>query len=312
MRAFAVESPHAMSTFILAAIALLLAGGLALIVAGARAKADRRALRIQLVKPKTAAKALEARTGEKLSQKEAAGFSEGEHRQIILTLAKMRIPAHLARASFTAVRLVLALSCGLFALRWAPADMELTLKGAAFFVAGIVTWFVPMWFVRRKVKQRRQAVGHGLADALELLAICMEAGIALESSLERVAKELKSSHPELADELARTWAEISILPNREQAFHNFAARINLPSVRSVVSMLTQSFRYGTPLVGGLRIAAAEIRLDQITLLEEKANRLPALMTIPVMLFIMPTIFLIVGGPAVIRILAIFGDTGMAR
>jgi tight adherence protein C len=307
-----VESRGAMSMFILAAIALLLASGLGLVAAGVRAKADARALRIQLVKPKTVTRVLDARRGEKLSQKEAAGFSEGEHRQIILTLAKMRIPAHLARASFTAMRLVLALSCGLLVLAWVPADTELTLKGAAFIIAGIVTWFVPMWIIRRKIKQRRQAVGHGLADALELLAICMEAGIALESGLERVAKELESSHPELADELARTWAEISILPNREQAFSNFAARINLPSVRSVVGMLTQSFRYGTPLVGGLRIAAAEIRLDQITQLEERANRLPALMTIPVMLLIMPTIFLIVGGPAVIRILAILGETGMAR
>jgi tight adherence protein C len=298
-----------MSALTLAAIATLMACGLGLVIAGLRAKADRRALRIQLVKPKAAAKEQEARSGEKLSQKEAAGFSEGEHRQIILTMEKLHIPPHLARASFTAIRLVLAFSCGLLAMNWLPAGTELTLQGSAFLIIVIVAWFVPMWFIRRKVKQHRHAVVHGLADALELLAVCMEAGIALESSLERVAKELKMSHPELADELARTWAEMSILPNREQAFGNLAARINLPGVRSVVSMLTQSLRYGTPLVNGLRIAAAEIRFDQITQLEERANRLPALMTIPVMLFIMPTIFLIVGGPAVIRILAIFGEMG---
>ncbi len=298
-----------MSALILAAIAVLMACGLGLVIAGVRAKADRRATRIELIRPKAAAREMEAGTGEKLTEKDTAGFSEGEHRQIVLAMQKLRIPVHHARASFTAMRLVLALCCGVFAVNWLPAGTEITLQGSALLIVGIVAWFLPMWFIRRKVKHHRQAVAHGLADALELLAVCMEAGIALESSLERVARELRSSHPELADELAKTWAEISILPNREQAFGNFAARVNLPSVRSVISMITQSLRYGTPLVAGLRIAAAEIRFDQITQLEERANRLPALMTIPVMLFIMPTIFLIVGGPAVIRILAIFGDMG---
>lgn len=297
-----------MNVLILTAVAMLLAGGSGLVIAGIRAKADRLAVRVQLVKPRTVSKEREALTREKLTLKEAAGFSEGEHRQIIRALARLRIPAHLARASFTAMRLALGVSCGLLTLRWVPGDTQLTLKAAAFVIAGIVTWFIPMWFIRRKIEQRRQAVGHGMADALELLAICMEAGVALEGSLERVAKELKASHPELADELARTWADISILPSRELAFNNLAARINLPSVRAVVNMLTQSLRYGTPLVAGLRIAATEIRQDQITRLEERANRLPALMTIPVMLFIMPTIFLVVGGPAVIRILTIFGET----
>ncbi len=293
-----------MSALILVAIAILLSCGLGLVAAGLREKADRRALRIQLIEPK-AAKETVARNAEILRLKEIAGFTEGEHRQIILTSAKLGIPAHLAQAYFAGARLVLALVAGLAALRWVPGDTELTLKAAAFVFAAIVAWFIPIWFVKRKVKQHKRAVGQGLADALELLAICMEAGIALESGLERVSKELKSSHPELAEELGRTWAEISILPNRELAFNNLAARVNLPAVRSVVGMLVQSLRYGTPLVSGLRIAAAEIRLDQITRLEEKANQLPALMTIPVMLFIMPTIFLIVGGPAVIRVLTIF-------
>jgi len=300
------------SLFILPAVGLLLTGGLGLTIAAMREKADRRGLRINLVRPKTVIKKVETQTGERLVRKNAASFTDGEHRQILLTSAKLRIPAHLAIACFTIVRAILALSAGFFALSSVPDGTEWTLQGGAFVMAAIVIWFIPMWLIRRKVKKHKQAVGHGLADALDLLAVCMEAGIALESSLQRVARELKSSHPDLAEELALTWAEISILPNREQAFGNFAARINLPSVRSVVSMLIQSFRYGTPLVNGLRVAAAEIRLDQITNLEERANRLPALMTIPVMLFIMPTIFLIVGGPAVIRIMSIFSGTGAGQ
>jgi tight adherence protein C len=291
---------------ILIAIALLMACGIGLLAAGLLAKADRRTLRIQLVKSKTVVKETEARASENLRQKEAAGFNEGEYRQIIALLAKRGVPAHLAETYFSAFRVILALSVALLSMLWMPAGMQFALRAAAFIFVAIVIWFIPKWYVSRKAKQHRRAVAQGLADALELMAICMEAGIALEGGLERVARELKSSHPALSEELARTWAEISILPNRELALSNFAARINLPSVRSVVGMLIQSFRYGTPLVSGLRVAAAEIRSDQITQLEEKANRLPALMTVPVMVFIMPTIFLIVGGPAVIRVMTAFG------
>lgn len=294
-----------MKTLILIAIALLMACGIGLIAAGVRSKADRRSARIQLVKPKAALRDAEARASENLRQKEAIGFDEGEHRQIILLFAKLGVPAHQAETYFTVFRAILAVSIALASMPWLPEDIEFTLKAAAFVFIAIVVWFLPKWYVSRKAQRHRRAVGQGLADALELLAICIEAGIALEGGLDRVSKELKSSHPALAEELGRTWAEISILPNREQALSNFAARINLPSVRSVVGMLVQSFRYGTPLVSGLRIAAAEIRADQITQLEEKANRLPALMTVPVMVFIMPTIFLIVGGPAVIRVMTLF-------
>jgi tight adherence protein C len=294
-----------MTVFILIAIALMMVCGIGLVVAGLRSRADRLALRIQLVKPKTVGREAEARVSENLRQTKAIGFNEGEYRQIIVLFAKLGVPAHLAERYFTAFRLVLALSLAFTSMLWIPSEIEFVLQASVFVFVAIVIWFIPKWFVSRKANQYKRAVGHGLADALELLAICMEAGIALEGGLERVSKELKSSHPALAEELGRTWAEISILPDREQALSNFAVRINIPSVRSVVSMLVQSFRYGTPLVNGLRIAAAEIRSDQITNLEEKANRLPALMTVPVMVFIMPTIFLIVGGPAVIRILAIF-------
>ena len=129
--------------------------------------------------------------------------------------------------------------------------------------------------------------------------------MSLEDGLQRVARELKESQPALADELALTWAELNILPSRAQALANLADRVDIPSVRSVVSMLSQSLRFGTPLAQSLRVGAVEMRNDQMTLLEERASRLPALMTIPVMLFIMPTIFLIIGGPAALRLIDMF-------
>jgi tight adherence protein C len=172
-------------------------------------------------------------------------------------------------------------------------------------VAAIAGWILPILFIAHVVKTRKKAVGSGLPDALELLVVCVEAGLSLEDGIQRVARELAVSQPALADELALTWAELNILPSRAQALANLADRVDVPSVRSVVSMLSQSLRFGTPLAQSLRVGAVEMRNDQMTLLEERASRLPALMTIPVMLFIMPTIFLIIGGPAALRLIDTF-------
>jgi tight adherence protein C len=203
-----------------------------------------------------------------------------------------------AAVSLGALSLATAAHFSLFSSSWAPPFI-------AALVAAFAGWMVPILFIGHVIKVRKKAVASGLPDALELLVVCVEAGLSLEEGLQRVAHELKESQPALADELALTWAEINILPSRAQALSNLADRIDIPSVRSVVSMLAQSLRYGTPLAQSLRVGAAEMHNDQMTLLEERANRLPALMTIPVMLFIMPTIFLIVGGPAALRLLDTF-------
>jgi tight adherence protein C len=172
-------------------------------------------------------------------------------------------------------------------------------------VGAIAGWLLPILFIDYNIKQRTKAVAMGLPDALELLVVCVEAGLSLEDGLQRVARELEDSQPALADELTLTWAEINILPNRAQALANLAARTDIPSVRSVVSTLSQSMKFGTPLAQSLRVGATEMRNDQMMQLEERASRLPALMTIPVMLFIMPTLFLIIGGPAALRLIDTF-------
>ena len=104
--------------------------------------------------------------------------------------------------------------------------------------------------------------------------MCVEAGLSLDHGLLRVARELKDAQPALSEELSLTWAEISILPSRDQALANLAARVDLPSVRSVVSTLAQSLRFGSPLAHSLRNAAEEMRHEQLMQLEERANRLP--------------------------------------
>lgn len=129
----------------------------------------------------------------------------------------------------------------------------------------------------------------------------MTAGLALEDGIERIVAELYRTQPALAEELAITSADLKILPSRDMALANLAKRVDVPSVRSVMTTLSQTMRYGTPLAQALRVVAGELRNDSLIKLEERANKLPVLMTVPMMLFILPSIFLIVGGPAGIRL-----------
>lgn len=287
-----------------------IAGGLIMITsASTRIRAEQLSRRVASVQPRGGAVARgtgldEPQDGQRSAA--AYGLSETQHRQIVRSLASFGASADSALLYFTAMRLSLALVLGAIIFLAAPLSSLLlsilaSLAGAAF------GWFLPLMIVNRKLKRHAKAVGSGLPGGLELLAICVEAGLSLETGLQRVARELKGAQPALADELALTWAEISILPSRDQALANLAERVNLPSVRSVVGTLAQSMRYGSPLAQSLRNAAEEMRGEQLLQLEERANRLPALMTVPVMLFIMPTIFLIVGGPAVLRLMDIFGS-----
>jgi tight adherence protein C len=234
-------------------------------------------------------------------------LTEAEHRQIIRAFARLGVPPEQAVAYFKISRLILLICLALAPL---PFIMKLFARSPAagllaMAAPAVIGYLIPMILVRRSIASRARSVGSGLPDALELLAVCVEAGLSLENGLQRVAAELKRSQPALADELALTWAEINILPNRDQALLNFADRVNIPSVRSVVTTLSQTLRYGTPLARSLRVVAADVREDQLTAMEEKANRLPAMMTVPVMLFIMPTIFLIIGGPAALKLMDIF-------
>ena len=172
-------------------------------------------------------------------------------------------------------------------------------------MAAIGGWFVPLMLIGRGIKQRTKAVKSGLPDALELLVVCVEAGLSLEDGLDRVVTELSRSQPALAEELSLTLADLRILPSRDQALLNLADRIDIPNVRSVVTTLSQTLRYGTPLAQSLRVVAAEMRNDYLIEIEERANRLPAFLTLPVIVFMMPTIFLIVGGPAALRLFDAF-------
>ncbi len=155
----------------------------------------------------------------------------------------------------------------------------------------------PDVFVTNLVKKRTDAIRKGLPDALDLLVICAEAGLTVDSAFNRVSKELGKGFPELADEFALTAIELGFLTDRRQAYNNLAERVDLEALRGVVTTLVQTERYGTPLASALRVLSAEFRNERMMRAEEKAARLPAIMTIPLILFILPVLFVVVLGPA---------------
>jgi len=137
------------------------------------------------------------------------------------------------------------------------------------------------------------------------LVICAEAGQSLDAALTRVARESGASSPELADEIGLTSIELGFLPNRRQALLNLQRRADIPPIRAVINTLMQTERYGTPLAHSLRVLAAEFRDERMMKAEEKAARLPAIMTVPMICFILPALFIVLIGPAIIKVLETF-------
>ena len=152
-------------------------------------------------------------------------------------------------------------------------------------------------YLSNLIKKRSDEIRKGLPDALDLLVICAEAGLTVDSAFNRVAKELGRGYPELGDEFALTAIELGFLTERRMAFENLAYRVSLDAIRGVVTTMIQTEKYGTPLASALRVLSAEFRNDRMMRAEEKAARLPAIMTVPLILFILPTLFIVILGPA---------------
>lgn len=159
----------------------------------------------------------------------------------------------------------------------------------------------PDIYVSNAKSKRSAAIRLGLPDALDLLVVCAEAGLTLDSAMKRVAKELGRAAPELAEEFQLASIELGFLPERRTALTNLANRVDLPALRGVVTTLIQSEKYGTPLATSLRVLSAEFRNERLMLAEEKAAKLPATLTVPLIVFIMPMLFIVLMGPATCQI-----------
>lgn len=183
-----------------------------------------------------------------------------------------------------------------FSAKWALMDILWPICGLYFGMKA------PWIYVRSKRKKRYLMIQRSLSDVLDLMTICAEAGLSLAATLDRVSKELALSYPEMAQELALTSIETGFLPDRKQALTNLAHRCQLPEVRGVVSVLIQTEKYGTPIAQALRVLSAEFRQARMLRAEQKAARLPALMTVPMIVCILPTLFIVIISPAIVKLL----------
>ncbi|NVD45458.1 type II secretion system F family protein [Qipengyuania atrilutea] len=194
--------------------------------------------------------------------------------------------------------LVLGTAAGLvlYVFDWYP-DWSAFKRFMAFAAAVMGGYKGPEVYLKNIAKKRTDAIRKGLPDALDLLVICAEAGLTVDAAFNRVSKELGRAYPELGEEFALTSIELSFLNERKQAFDNLAYRVDLEAVKGVVTTMVQTERYGTPLASALRVLSAEFRNERMMRAEEKAARLPAIMTIPLIMFILPVLFIVILGPA---------------
>ena len=184
----------------------------------------------------------------------------------------------------------------LHTVNWPP--MNRVVACAVLFMIG---FYGPNLYVANVASKRLASIMAVFPDALDLLLICVESGMSIEAAIQKVGAEVGSSSIELAEEMSLLSAELSYLPERRQAYEGLAKRTNHPGIKSVATAMTQAERYGTPLGGALRVMAKENREMRIAAAEKKAAELPAKLTVPMILFFLPVIFIVIMGPAIIKV-----------
>jgi len=226
----------------------------------------------------------------KLNERLAQAGLRSRDAVVVFLFFKVAMPVVLAGAAFA---LVYGLEIG---------DLSPTARLCTVLLGAVLGFFVPELYVSNLTTKRQAALTKGLPDALDLLVICAESGLALDVALERVASEIGNANPELGEELELTAIELGFLPERRQALTNLNRRTNLAAIRGVVNTLLQTEKYGTPLSQSLRVLANEFRDQRLLRAEEKAARLPATLTVPMIVFILPVLFIVLIGPAIISVM----------
>jgi len=224
-------------------------------------------------------------------------------------LARAGLRTKDALVAFVFFKIALPFLCGAVGLVtiniFAPDDLAYINRVLMALLASAGAFFLPDLVIMQMAKRRRKNLQKGLPDALDLLVVCAQAGLSLDSAVGRVAREIGFSSPSIGEEFSLTALELGFLPERRQALENLKSRTGLKDIQAVVSTLVQSEKYGTPLAYALKILSTEFRRERLMRAEEKAAQLPAIMTLPLALFILPVLFMVVIGPAIIRALASF-------
>ena len=168
-------------------------------------------------------------------------------------------------------------------------------------------YYVPNLYISNVAQKRRDSIMQSFPDALDLLLICVESGMSIEAAIQKVSQEIGGSSMELAEELSLLTAELSYLPERRMAYDGLAKRTNHPGIKSVATAMIQAERYGTPLGAALRVMAKENRELRMSAAEKKAAALPAQLTVPMILFFLPALFIAILGPSILRVTDIMGQ-----
>ncbi|ALK10534.1 type II secretion system F family protein [Blastochloris viridis] len=187
-----------------------------------------------------------------------------------------------------------------------PLDLPATVKIMICVVAAYLGIKAPDIFLKNRIQQRHASIKRAFPDALDLLLICVEAGMSIEVAFRKVSEEIGTQSVPLAEEFTLTTAELSYLPDRRAAYENLANRVDIDGVKAVCMALIQSERYGTPLGQTLRVMAQENRDIRMTEAEKKAAALPPKLTVPMILFFLPVLFVVILGPAAIQIIKMRG------
>ena len=192
----------------------------------------------------------------------------------------------------------------LFTLR--GFDQPAIFKFCIAFGVAYLGFYAPNIYVRNRITKRQQSISRAWPDALDLLLICVESGMSIEAAFKKVANEIGAQSISLAEEMSLTNAELSYLQDRRQAYENLAKRTGLEGVKAVVTSLIQAERYGTPLGQSLRVMAQENRDMRMAAAEKKATALPPKLTVPMILFFLPVLFVVILAPAVMGVIETFG------
>ena len=204
-------------------------------------------------------------------------------------------------------RMITPVACFLFAVVYLfvilKFDQPATIKLGICIFAAYVGMQLPLVLLKNKISRRQLSIKRAFPDTLDLLLICVESGMSIEAAFRKVSDEVGSQSVALAEELTLTTAELSYLPDRRQAYENLAKRTDLDGVKSVCMALQQSERYGTPLATMLRVMAQENRDMRMSEAEKKAAGLPPKLTVPMILFFLPVLFVVILGPAAIKVMA---------
>jgi tight adherence protein C len=267
---------------------------------------------------------LRRRSREALSNKDQGGLrqtDESLYRKVVenLNLQKLledpKVADKLAQAGYRGPKPISTFYFARFALPPAIAfvlalylflvngfGLPVTTKAFVVILGLAIGYYAPNLYIANAATKRRQSIVQAFPDALDLLLICVEAGMSIEAALQKVSQEVGRRSIELAEELSLLVAELSYLPDRRLAYEGLTRRVADQGVKSVSTAMIQAERYGTPLGAALRVMAKENRDLRLAAAEKKAAALPAKLTVPMIVFFLPVLFLVIMGPAVMRAL----------